>query len=97
LVVKKIVKESLIFAFDVVVNKCEWFSSVYFAFAAPHTTPSYLMPKKKSSKSCTRIGNIQMASPSIGRLVVVMGQDFVSALQSGGFLYYPRMKANVTE
>jgi hypothetical protein len=27
----------------------------------------------------------------------VMGQDFVSALQSGGFLYYPRMKANVTE
>jgi hypothetical protein len=32
-----------------------------------------------------------------GRLVVVMGQDFVSALQPGGFLYYPRMKANVTE
>jgi hypothetical protein len=31
------------------------------------------------------------------RLVVVMGRDFVSALQPCGFLYYPRMKANVTE
>jgi hypothetical protein len=26
-----------------------------------------------------------------------MGRDFVSALQPGGFLYYPRMKANVTD
>jgi hypothetical protein len=33
----------------------------------------------------------------IGRLVVVTGRDFVSALQPGGFLYYPRIKANVTE
>jgi hypothetical protein len=32
-----------------------------------------------------------------GRLVVEMGRDFVSALQPGGFLYYPRMKANMTE
>jgi hypothetical protein len=33
----------------------------------------------------------------IGTLVVVMGQDFVSALQPGGFLYYPRMKENAAE
>jgi hypothetical protein len=31
------------------------------------------------------------------RLVVVMGRDFVSTLQPGGFLYYPWIKANVTE
>jgi hypothetical protein len=31
------------------------------------------------------------------RLIVEMGRDFVSALQPGGFLYYPRMKANVTD
>jgi hypothetical protein len=30
------------------------------------------------------------------RLLVVMGRDFVSALQPGGLLYYPRMKANLT-
>jgi hypothetical protein len=32
-----------------------------------------------------------------GRLVFVMGRDFVSALRPDSFLYYPRMKANVTE
>jgi hypothetical protein len=31
------------------------------------------------------------------RLVVVLGRDFVSALKAGGFLYYPLLKANVTE
>jgi hypothetical protein len=31
------------------------------------------------------------------RLLVVMGRDFVSALQPCGLLYCPWMKANVTE
>jgi hypothetical protein len=43
-----------------------------------------------------QVGNtIAVGKPD--RLVVVMGRDFISALQPGGFLYYPRMKANVTE